>query len=78
MVLSNQTTPFRPLAGVFFPTVFQNEILALNCSFRGWLAMVVTVPKAAESMFNPGAAKCTALLMLNASAWNASLTCSRI
>ena len=60
------------------PTVFQNEILALNCSFRGWLAMVVTVPNVAESMFVPGAAKCTALLRLKASACMASLTVSRI
>ena len=47
----------------------QKLILAPNCSLRGEFAMELKIPKLAESMFVPGAAKWTALLTLNASAW---------
>ena len=49
---------------------YQNESLALNCSLRGEFAMEEKIPKLAESIPTPGAAKWTALLTLNASAWN--------
>lgn len=35
----------------------QKVMRALNCSLRGWLDMDEKIPKVAESMFVPGAAK---------------------
>ncbi len=40
--------------------------------------MEVKIPKVAESMPVPGAAKCTALLTLNASTWSATRNLSLI
>ena len=55
-------------AALYWLARSQNESLALNCSFRGWLTAEVTVPKVAASMLVPGVPKWTALLTLNASA----------
>ena len=47
----------------------QKLIRALNCNLRGEFAMEVKIPKLAASMLVPGAAKCTELFTLKASAW---------